>query len=155
MANDPFGARTTLETGSADVELYSLKTLDENVDGDVFSLPFSIRVMLESLLRNAGGKFVSKEDVEALASWPSRRRACVFAGQGRHAGLYRGACGRRPRGDAERDGERGGIRAGSTRSCRPIWLSTTRSRSTLSDLRPPFSSTPSASSSATASATSF
>jgi aconitate hydratase len=70
MANDPFGARTTLETGSADVELYSLKTLDENVDGDVFSLPFSIRVMLESLLRNAGGKFVSREDVEALAGWP-------------------------------------------------------------------------------------
>src|ERR671911_671926 len=70
MANDPFGARTTLETGSADVELYSLKTLDENVDGDVFSLPFSIRVMLESLLRNAGGKFVSKEDVKALAGWP-------------------------------------------------------------------------------------
>jgi aconitate hydratase len=70
MANDPFGARTTLETGSADVELHSLKTLDENVDGDVFSLPFSIRVMLESLLRNAGGKFVSKEDVEALAGWP-------------------------------------------------------------------------------------
>ena len=67
MANDPFGARTMLETGSADVELYSLKTLNENVDGDVFSLPFSIRVMLESLLRNAGGKFVSKEDVEALA----------------------------------------------------------------------------------------
>jgi aconitate hydratase len=59
-----------LETGSADVELYSLKTLNENVDGDVFSLPFSIRVMLESLLRNAGGKFVSKEDVEALAGWP-------------------------------------------------------------------------------------
>src|ERR687894_36944 len=70
MANDPFGARTTLETGSADVELYSLKILNENVDGDVFSLPFSIRVMLESLLRNAGGKFVSKEDVEELAEWP-------------------------------------------------------------------------------------
>jgi aconitate hydratase len=70
MANDPFGARTTLKTGSGDVEFYSLKTLDENVDGDVFSLPFSIRVMLESLLRNAGGKFVSKEDVKALAGWP-------------------------------------------------------------------------------------
>src|SRR5215216_1607614 len=70
MANDPFGARTTLKTGSGDVELYSLKVLDENVDGDVFSLPFSIRVMHESLLRNAGGKFVSKEDVEALADWP-------------------------------------------------------------------------------------
>src|SRR5919112_423513 len=70
MANDPFGARTTLKTVSGDVELYSLKTLDKNADGDVFSLPFSIRVMLESLLRNAGGEFVSKEEVEALAEWP-------------------------------------------------------------------------------------
>jgi aconitate hydratase len=71
MANDPFSARTTLNTGSGEViELYSLKRLDEEVGGDVFSLPFSIRVMLESLLRNAGGKFVSNEDVEALADWP-------------------------------------------------------------------------------------
>ena len=70
MANDPFGARKTLTTGSGDVEFYSLKTLDEKVEGDVFSMPFSIRVMLESLLRNAGGKFVSEEDVEALAGWP-------------------------------------------------------------------------------------
>src|SRR5215212_7961672 len=70
MANDPFGARETLTTVSGDVELYSLKTLDKKVDRDVFSLPFSIRVILESLLRNAGEKFVTQEDVEALASWP-------------------------------------------------------------------------------------
>ena len=70
MANDPFGACKTLTTDSGDVEIYSLETLDEKTDGDVFSLPFSIRVMLESLLRNAGGRFVSEEDVEALAAWP-------------------------------------------------------------------------------------
>src|ERR671916_1484093 len=70
MANDPFDARTTLNVGSEEVEIYSLQTLDEKTDGDVFSLPFSIRVMLESLLRNAGGKFVSGEDVEGLANWP-------------------------------------------------------------------------------------
>ncbi|HVF02551.1 MAG TPA: aconitate hydratase [Rubrobacteraceae bacterium] len=70
MANDAFGSRKSLKTGSGEVTYYSLKTLDEQVEGDVFSQPFSIRVMLESLLRNAGGKFVSQEDVEALASWP-------------------------------------------------------------------------------------
>ena len=70
MANDLFDARTVLTTGSDEVDIYSLKALNEKVDGDVFSLPFSIRVMLESLLRNAGGKFVSEEDVEALAAWP-------------------------------------------------------------------------------------
>jgi aconitate hydratase len=70
QSNDPFGARASLATGSGEVEIYSLKALDERVEADVFSLPFSVRVLLESLLRNCGGKFVSEEDVEALASWP-------------------------------------------------------------------------------------
>ncbi len=70
QSNDPFGARTSLTTSSGEVETYSLKALDEKVGGDVFSLPFSVRVLLESLLRNCGGKFVKEEDVEALASWP-------------------------------------------------------------------------------------
>jgi aconitate hydratase len=68
--NGPFGSRKELETGSGKVAYYSLKELDGKVEGDVFSLPFSIRVMLESLLRNAGGKFVDDGMVEALAGWP-------------------------------------------------------------------------------------
>jgi aconitate hydratase len=68
--NSAFDATARLATGSDEVTYYSLKKLDEQVRGEVFSLPFSLRVMLESLLRNAGGKFVSKEDVEVLASWP-------------------------------------------------------------------------------------
>src|ERR687892_63876 len=69
MANDPFGARTTLKTGSGDVELYSLKTLDKNADGDVFSLPFSIRVMLESLLRNAEREFERNRERYEFLKW--------------------------------------------------------------------------------------
>src|SRR5215217_7962396 len=147
MANDPFGARTTLKTGSGDVELYSLKVLDENVDGDVFSLPFSIRVMLESLLRNAGGKFVSKEDVEALADWP---------------GSIGGELAYLPARVVMQDFtgvpavvDLAGIQGRSTLSFRRIWSSTIQSRSTRSGRPRPCSSTPSASSSATASATSF
>src|SRR5215217_708415 len=68
--NNAFGAKTKLDTRSGEVMIHSLKRLDERVDGDVFSLPFSVRVILESLLRNCGGKFVAEEDVEALASWP-------------------------------------------------------------------------------------
>jgi aconitate hydratase len=68
--NDSFGARTGLTISSGNVEIYSLKKLDEQVSADVFSLPFSVRVILESLLRNCGAKFVQKEDVEVLASWP-------------------------------------------------------------------------------------
>src|SRR5918998_864863 len=68
--NNAFDSRAKLDTSSGEVTIYGLKRLDERVDGDIFSLPFSIRVILESLLRNCGGKFVSEEDVEALASWP-------------------------------------------------------------------------------------
>jgi aconitate hydratase len=68
--NNAFDAQTKLDTRSGEVTIHSLKKLDERVEGDVFSLPFSVRVILESLLRNCGGKFVSEEDVEGLASWP-------------------------------------------------------------------------------------
>src|SRR5215213_11997566 len=68
--NDCFGTGAELALGSGNVRIYSLKELDERVSGDVFSLPFSVRVLLESLLRNCGGKFVSEADVERLAAWP-------------------------------------------------------------------------------------
>jgi aconitate hydratase len=68
--NNAFDSQTGLNTDSSEVTIYSLKKLDEQVDADVFSLPFSVRVILESLLRNCRGKFVSEEEVEALASWP-------------------------------------------------------------------------------------
>src|SRR5829696_296967 len=70
QSNDPFDARTNLTLDSGEVEIYSLKMLNQRVEGDVFSLPFSVRVLLESLLRNCGSTFVHEEDVEALASWP-------------------------------------------------------------------------------------
>src|SRR3712207_1687660 len=68
--NNAFDSQTQLDTNSGEVTIYSLKKLDEQVSGDIFALPFSIRVILESLLRNCGGKFVQEEDVKALASWP-------------------------------------------------------------------------------------
>ncbi|CAN5718464.1 aconitate hydratase AcnA [soil metagenome] len=70
MANDSFDTRTKLSTSSGETEFYSLKKLNEKVSGDIFSLPFSIRVLLESLLRNNGGKFVDDDTVEMLSNWP-------------------------------------------------------------------------------------
>src|SRR3712207_5050809 len=68
--DNAFDSRTKLDTSSGEVTIYSLERLDEKVEGDVFSLPFSVRVILESLLRNCATKFVSEADVRALASWP-------------------------------------------------------------------------------------
>ena len=70
QTNDCFSTSKDLSLDSASVEIFSLRRFDEQVSGDVFSLPFSVRVILESLLRNCGGKFVSEGEVEALASWP-------------------------------------------------------------------------------------
>lgn len=68
--SNAFDAKQKLTSGGRDYTYFSLKKLDEAVDADVFSLPFSIRTILESLLRNCGGKFVDEKAVESLASWP-------------------------------------------------------------------------------------
>ncbi len=68
--NDSINTQTKLDTDSGEVQIHSLKKLDEQVSGDIFSLPFSVRVLLESLLRNNGSKFVDDDTVEMLSNWP-------------------------------------------------------------------------------------
>src|SRR5215212_5143279 len=68
--NNAFDAQTRLDTSADEVTIHSLKRLDEKVEGDVFSLPFSIRVILEWPLLNCGGRFVAEGDVKALAPGP-------------------------------------------------------------------------------------
>ncbi|NIS11902.1 MAG: aconitate hydratase, partial [Thermoplasmata archaeon] len=67
--SDPFDARSVVETDAGTFAMYRLSRLEELGMGDLSRLPYSIRVMLEALLRNAGGPFVSREDVEAMAIW--------------------------------------------------------------------------------------
>jgi aconitate hydratase len=66
---DPFGARDTFETGSGRAELYRLARLETAGIGKIASLPFSIRILLESLLRNCDGYEVTQQDVRNLATW--------------------------------------------------------------------------------------
>ncbi|MGH2477524.1 MAG: aconitase family protein, partial [Candidatus Limnocylindrales bacterium] len=62
---DPFGARGSLGAGLPD--LYRLSALDGRT-GDA-SLPVTIRILLENLVRHAGHGIVDPADVETLASW--------------------------------------------------------------------------------------
>lgn len=56
-------------------KLYSLRQLEKEGLGKISRLPVSIRVVLESVLRNYDGKKIRKEDVQALASWkPNEER---------------------------------------------------------------------------------
>ncbi len=55
--------------------LYSLPALEEHGIGKISRLPISIRIVLESVLRNCDGKKVRRKDVETLANWNARSPA--------------------------------------------------------------------------------
>ncbi|HET9592334.1 MAG TPA: aconitate hydratase [Solirubrobacterales bacterium] len=67
MSSDSFGARSNLQVGGKDYEIYRLDALQEKFD--VARLPYSIKVLLENVLRLEDGTSVSAADVEAIASW--------------------------------------------------------------------------------------
>lgn len=74
---DPFHARDTFNTGSGQASLYRLTRLEDLGLTRVAELPFSIRVLLESVLRNCDGFEVREQDIRELAGWqaqaPSRK----------------------------------------------------------------------------------
>ncbi len=67
MSENSFGAQRTLEVGGREYEMFRLDALQERFD--VARLPFSLKVLLENLLRTEGNGSVSGADIEALASW--------------------------------------------------------------------------------------
>src|SRR5690554_711668 len=71
---DHFGARALLP-GRRNIYYYRLSKLSEDGIGHVDRLPFSIKILLETLLRNVDGYLVQAEDVEKLASWNAKEPA--------------------------------------------------------------------------------
>jgi aconitate hydratase len=65
--NDPFGARRTIDTPLGERLIYRLDALSSI--GDVDALPYSIKVLLESALRNHDGRVVTDADVHAVARY--------------------------------------------------------------------------------------
>ena len=67
---NPLNSLKTFNSGSEGASyLYSLPSLEENGVGPISKLPISIRIVLESVLRNCDGERVTEEDVKALANW--------------------------------------------------------------------------------------
>jgi aconitate hydratase len=62
-----FGARSTLEVGARSYEVFRLDALQERFD--VARLPYSVKVLLENVLRLEDGISVGSEAIEAIASW--------------------------------------------------------------------------------------
>ena len=77
MSENSFGAKDTLEVGAGaapgaarSYEIFRLDALQQRFD--VARLPFSLKVLLENLLRTEGGGSVTAADIEALASWDAK-----------------------------------------------------------------------------------
>ena len=72
---DPFNARSTLKTSHGEYTYYALNALTQKKVGHVDKLPVSIKVLLESMLRNLDGFVVTQDDVAGLANWDPKAMA--------------------------------------------------------------------------------
>jgi aconitate hydratase len=69
-AANSFGTRDKLNVGSQSFDIHRLEYLEKKLSSEnMAKLPFSLRILLENLLRNEDGRFVHAEDIKALASW--------------------------------------------------------------------------------------
>jgi aconitate hydratase len=67
-STDPLGARTQLQTASGTVTYYRLDAL-EGAGARLDAMPMTVKILLENLLRTAGGPFATEDDVASLARW--------------------------------------------------------------------------------------
>jgi aconitate hydratase len=73
MSLDSFKSRKTLKVGSKTYTYYSLKAAEKNGLKGISALPYSMKVLLENLLRNEDGRSVVKKDIEAFVAWLTNR----------------------------------------------------------------------------------
>jgi aconitate hydratase len=64
-----FGTRSELRTGGRSVQYYSLPALEKSGFSGVARLPYSMKILLENLLRREDNAFVKADDIRALANW--------------------------------------------------------------------------------------
>src|SRR5881392_2969415 len=72
MPHNTFNTLDSFDLGRGKGQFYSLKKLEQAGIGPVSKLPVSIRIVLESLVRNVDGKKVTEADVKNLANWNAK-----------------------------------------------------------------------------------
>lgn len=77
MSKNTLGTRQEFDTGSGKAWLYSLEALEKQGFSNIKRLPFSIKVLLEAVLRECDGYVVSEDDVKQLASYDPHNPADV------------------------------------------------------------------------------
>src|SRR6266851_1129680 len=71
---DSFKCRKTLKVGGKTYVYYSLPAAEKNGLKGISKLPYSMKVLLENLLRNEDGRTVKKDDILAVATWLKQRK---------------------------------------------------------------------------------
>ena len=74
LGQDTLGTRRTLEAAGKSYDYYSIPAAEKEL-GDLGRLPFSLKVLLENLLRFEDGNSVTVDDIKALGAWLKERRA--------------------------------------------------------------------------------
>ncbi|MBP2276906.1 Aconitate hydratase A [compost metagenome] len=74
IGQDTLGTRTTLDVNGAQYDYFSLAAAAEKL-GDISRLPFSMKVLLENLLRFEDGVTVTTEDLQAIIDWQQERKS--------------------------------------------------------------------------------
>ena len=76
--NNSFNTRDTLVVGNTSYQIYSLNKLGQQ--HDISHLPWTLKILLENLLRYEDGKTVTRDDIQALINWdPQARPDCEIA----------------------------------------------------------------------------
>jgi aconitate hydratase len=71
---DSFDVRTSLDVDGRNVDYYSLPKFAESARVDIARLPYSLKILLENLLRHEDGKNVKRDDILALAHWDAKAK---------------------------------------------------------------------------------
>jgi aconitate hydratase len=67
--HDSFSARATIDAAGTTFTIYDLHAVERKTGSDLARLPYSIRVLLENLVRNEDGETVTADDIASLVSW--------------------------------------------------------------------------------------
>src|SRR5471032_2237543 len=68
-SRDTFSTRTDIRAGARTIQIYSLPALEKAGFPGVSRLPYSMKILLENLLRREDDAFVKADDIKALAEW--------------------------------------------------------------------------------------
>ncbi|MEX2451274.1 MAG: aconitate hydratase AcnA [Rhodospirillales bacterium] len=78
MQTDVFGAKKTLETKGGRVGYFDIGELEKQGIGPVSTLPYSIKICLENMLRNVDGRIITEDDVKRSANWQDTRGSLTY-----------------------------------------------------------------------------